>query len=82
MKSDKPKEGNFTMSWLVRCWEEKREVAQRDPVLRCFVRDLRTGEERYLSDPREIGDLMLRQFRTALKNDVKEDSEAERQGSG
>jgi hypothetical protein len=52
------------MSWLVRCWEEPREEAHENPVFRCSVRDLRTGEERYLSDPREIGELMLRQVRS------------------
>jgi hypothetical protein len=77
---NKPKESP-AMSWLVRCWEEPREAAQGDPLLRCFVRDLRTGEERYLSDPREIGELMLRQLRTARKAGRTEDSEAERQGS-
>ncbi|HEY0514518.1 MAG TPA: hypothetical protein VGH73_21630 [Thermoanaerobaculia bacterium] len=46
------------MSWLVRCWEEPRDQPQGDPVLRCFIRDLKTGEERYLSDPRELGDLV------------------------
>ena len=53
------------MSWLVRCWEEPREEETETPVFRCSVRDLRTGEERYLSDPREIGELMLRQVRAA-----------------
>jgi hypothetical protein len=76
---NKPKE-NPAMSWLVRCWEEPREVAQGAPVLRCLVRDLRTGEERYLSDPREIGELMLRQLRTARNAGRTEGSEAERQG--
>lgn len=50
------------MSWLVRCWEEPNEGAQENPV-RCSIRDLRTGEERYLSDPRELGELMLRQMK-------------------
>jgi hypothetical protein len=51
------------MSWLVRCWEEPREAAQEEPVLRCYIRDLRTGEEHYLNDPRRVGELMLRQLR-------------------
>jgi len=55
------------MSWLVRCWEEPREESHENPVFRCSVRDLRTGEERYLSDPREIGELMLRQVRSERK---------------
>lgn len=51
------------MAWLVRCWEEPREAAQEDPVFRCFIRDLRTGEEHYLNDPRQVGELMLRHAR-------------------
>ena len=65
------------MSWLVRCWEEPREHAQAEPVLRCFVRDLRTGEERYLKDPREIGELVLRQLRAAYG--AKSEPERERE---
>jgi intein/homing endonuclease len=53
------------LSWMVRCWEEPREQAGEEPVFRCFVRDLKTGEERYLSDPGEIGKLMLRKLREA-----------------
>jgi hypothetical protein len=64
VNDNRPKGGSPTMSWLVRCWEEPRELAQAEPVLRCFVRDLRTGEERYLTDPREIGELVLRQLRS------------------
>lgn len=55
-------------SWLVRCWMEPREDghgAEDPPVARCFVRDLRTGQERYLSDPRALGELILRQLRAA-----------------
>ncbi len=55
------------MSWLVRCWEEPREGEHETPVYRCSVRDLRSGEESYLSDPREIGELMLRQVRAERK---------------
>ncbi|HEX6902233.1 MAG TPA: hypothetical protein VF789_21125 [Thermoanaerobaculia bacterium] len=55
------------MSWLVRCWEEPREGEHETPVYRCSVRDLRSGEERYLNDPREIGELMLRQVRAERK---------------
>jgi hypothetical protein len=54
-----------TMSWLVRFWEESREDPREAPVVRCFIRDLRTGEERYVSDPRELGELMLQHLRSA-----------------
>jgi hypothetical protein len=68
------------MSWLVRCWEEPREHAHAEPVLRCFVRDLRTGEERYLTDPREIGELVLRQLRAThgAKSEPEREREPER----
>lgn len=68
------------MSWLVRCWEEPRELAHAEPVLRCFVRDLRTGEERYLTDPREIGELVLRQLRAAHNAARNESSEPLEEG--
>jgi hypothetical protein len=63
----KPGAGRPASSWMVRCWEEPRENAGEEPVFRCFVRDLRTGEERYLGDPREIGELMLRKLREAAR---------------
>jgi hypothetical protein len=68
-----------TISWLVRCWVEPREEghgAEEPPVVRCFLRDLRTGQERYLNDPRALGELVLRQLRAA------EPSEAERGETG
>ncbi len=74
MNDNRPKGGSPTMSWLVRCWEEPRELAHAEPVLRCFVRDLRTGEERYLKDPREIGELVLRQLRAVYGTNAKSES--------
>ena len=66
------------MSWLIRCWEEPREAAaQEDPVLRCYIRDLRTGEEHYLTDPRRVGDLILRQMRPEQREAPGEDRGAE-----
>ena len=65
MKEAKPKTGSLALSWLVRCWEEPREQSQEDPVLRGFVRDLKTGKERYLSDPRELGEMLTRELREA-----------------
>lgn len=64
-----------TLSWLVRCWEEMRDDPQEAPVVRCFIRDLRTGEERYLNDPRELGELMLQRLRAA--REVAEAAEGE-----
>lgn len=57
-----------TKSWLIRCWEEPHgQVPEGKPVHRCSVRDLETGEERYVSDPRELGDLVNRRMREAEK---------------
>jgi hypothetical protein len=80
MNDNRPKGGSPTMSWLVRCWEEPRELAHAEPVLRCFVRDLRTGEERYLTDPREIGELVLRQLRAAYGTKSEPAEPAEERG--
>lgn len=65
------------MAWLVRCWEEPREAPQEDPVFRCFIRDLRTGEEHYLNDPRQIGELMFRQVRAEQREARAEEPGAE-----
>lgn len=52
-----------TKSWLIRCWAEPREQdPDGDPVRRCSIRDLETGEERYISDPHELGNLMTRRI--------------------
>lgn len=81
MNAEWPKKGNPTMSWLVRCWEEPREGETDTQVFRCSVRDLKTGEERYLSDPREIGELMLRQVRAERKGAALPAGRATRQSS-
>jgi hypothetical protein len=56
-----------SLSWLVRCWQEPLEQPHGKPILRCYVRDLRTGEERYLNDPRELGEMVLRKMREAAR---------------
>jgi hypothetical protein len=52
---------------MIRCWEEPREQAEGEAVVRCFVRDLKTGEERYLGDPHELGELVLRKLRESRR---------------
>jgi len=59
------KAGQPAVSWMVRCWEEPREKGSDPPVYRCFVRDLKTGEERYLNDPCQLGELLNREMRGA-----------------
>lgn len=58
-QKDEDREPNPTVSFLVRCWEEPRTDRQETPVLRCFLRNLRTGEERYLNDPQRVGETIL-----------------------
>lgn len=43
-------------SFLVRCWLEPRELEGARPAIRITLRDLETGEERALTDPRQLGE--------------------------
>ncbi len=79
MIEGKPKTGSIALSWLIRCWEEPSQQSEDRPVLRGFVRDLKTGKERYLSDPGELGELVTQEILEAER--TKED-EAEETGSG
>jgi len=63
----KPKTGSIALSWLVRCWEEPGQQPDEPPVLRAFVRDLKTGKERYLSDPGELGEMATQEILEAEK---------------
>jgi hypothetical protein len=58
----KPKTGSIALTWLVRCWEEPSEQSEDRPVLRGFIRDLKTGKERYLSDPGELGEMVTQEI--------------------
>lgn len=46
-------------SYLVRVWQETGKEAD----LRFYLRDLKTGEERYLGDAKRIGELLTRGLR-------------------
>jgi hypothetical protein len=78
------KTGSLTLSWLVRCWEEPREQVKdetkEEPVLRCFIRDLKTGEERYLRDPRELVELVVKPMSEAGKDDGPEQKQDRTRG--
>jgi len=47
-------------SFLVRCWMEPREVADQPDVVRVYVRNLRSGEEHYLNEPSQVGEVVER----------------------
>jgi hypothetical protein len=52
-------------SFLVRCWLEPREAEGAQPAVRLTVRNLQTGEEQHLSDPRQLGERVLRHLEGA-----------------
>jgi len=56
------KEGYQSGSFLLRIWEEGREIEGEAPKMRVFMRNLKTGEEHYLGDLDQLGDEVLRQF--------------------
>jgi hypothetical protein len=74
----KPKTGSIALSWLVRCWEEPSQQPDESPVLRGFVRDLKTGKERYLSDPGALGEIVTQEILEAER--MKEENDAEKPG--
>lgn len=47
-------------SFLVRVWQERRREAGAEPVLRVYVRNLRTGEEQYLGDLDQLAEPIRR----------------------
>jgi hypothetical protein len=58
-------EDRAAASFLLRVWEEPREIASEPPVLRVFLRNLKTNEETYLKDLQNLIDLVSRALRTA-----------------
>ena len=55
-------------SLLVRCWLEPSETPSAEPVLRGYVRNLKTGEERFIKDLDSVGQQILRQLSPADTN--------------
>ena len=49
-------------SLLVRCWLEPSETESAEPVLRGYVKNLKTGEERFIKDLESVGQQILRQL--------------------
>lgn len=52
-------------SFLVRCWMEPREMADQPDIVRVYVRNLRTGEEHYLNQPSQVGEVVERGLQQA-----------------
>lgn len=61
-KAAKNPEGHQSGSFLIRIWEESREIEGEPAKMRVFMRNLKTGEEHYLGDLDQLGDAVLRQF--------------------
>jgi hypothetical protein len=49
-------------SLLVRCWLEPREGAGEAPILRGYVKNLKTGEEQFIKDLDAVGEQIRRQL--------------------
>jgi hypothetical protein len=49
-------------SLLVRCWLEPQPRAEEAPILRGYVRNLKTGEETFIKDLESVGLQILRQL--------------------
>jgi hypothetical protein len=62
-------------SFLVRCWKEPREVDDQPDVVRVYIRNLRTGEEHYLNDVAQVGELVERGLQTDGEAGAGEDNE-------
>jgi hypothetical protein len=52
-------------SFLVRCWMEPREMTDEPDIVRVYVRNLRTGEEHYLNQPSQVGEVVERGLQQA-----------------
>lgn len=59
-------------SFLVRVWYETSESGQGEPTFRGYVRNLQTGAERFLSDPRTVTEEIVRQIGEPAANDEAE----------
>lgn len=49
-------------SFLVRVWYESREIAEKEPSFRAYIRNLQTGEEHFVGDPDRVGERLVRQI--------------------
>lgn len=68
------------VSFLVRLWLEPQGVDKNDDAIRGFVRDLATGQEKWLADPDQIARALVEQFHT--QTGMEADLEKERASAG
>jgi hypothetical protein len=62
-KTDAPRQReNNSGSFLLRIWKEESAAEGTTPRVRVFIRNLKTGEEQYLGDLDQLGDMVLRHF--------------------
>lgn len=52
-------------SFLVRVWYETRETSGEEPSFRGYIRNLQTGEERFVRDPETVSEQIVRQVEGA-----------------
>lgn len=71
-------------SLLVRCWLEPQPRAEEAPILRGYVRNLKTGEERFIKDVDGLGQQILRSLEPSAadtSSELDEPREAREWGS-
>ena len=61
-RGDRSVEGHQSGSFLIRIWEENREIDGEAPKMRVFMRNLKTGDEHYMGDLDQLGEAVLRQY--------------------
>lgn len=54
-------------SFLVRVWYEARETLDEEPSFRGYIRNLQTGEERFVRDPNTVSEQIVRQVEGAAQ---------------
>ncbi len=57
-------------SFLIRVWYEAREAAGGPPAFRGYIRNLLTGEERFIRDPATVSEQILEQIGTGPHSDA------------
>lgn len=58
-----PSGDRSTGAFLIRVWYEAREIDGGAPEFRGYIKNLHTGEERFVRDPANVSEQILRQMR-------------------